>query len=82
MEDFIVAWYLAHNSWHVAVANYNARVAFIRAQEAVSPDLVGRYSAGAEYADMNFLMRQALAADKTLYDQICGYNKDKQDGKG
>lgn len=80
MDDFIAAWYAAHNAWHVATANYNARITFIRQQEILNSMLVGRYNAGTEYSEMNRLMRAALAADKTLYDQICGYNKDKQDG--
>lgn len=78
MTPEVESWFIAHDTWHIAVEIYNARVVYLRQQEVVGN--YGKANAHLEYDVMSRAMRVALAADKILYDALKA--KGEFDGTG
>lgn len=68
MTPEVEQWFKAHDAWHKATETYNARVVYLRQQEAAGN--YGKANSHLEYDVMNKAMRWALAADKLLYETL------------
>lgn len=67
-ETAVTEWFAAHDAYHKASDVYNARVRFIREQDAVGR--FGEFNARGEYKLLNETQKACFAADEVLYQAL------------